>query len=85
MSWTPPGPPQLPPQPVPPPMPVAFSGSRNEFFRLVARGAGLELVTLGFYRFWLTTDIRRHLWSNTLIDGGSGSPPTSAVTSGRTP
>ncbi|WP_375781249.1 DUF898 family protein [Bradyrhizobium sp. ma5] len=69
MSWTPPGPPQPPPQPVPPPMPVAFSGSRNEFFRLVARGAGLELATLGFYRFWLTTDIRRHLWSNTLIDG----------------
>ncbi|WP_456763054.1 DUF898 family protein [Bradyrhizobium sp. USDA 4011] len=69
MSWTPPGPPQPRPQPVPPPMPVAFSGSRNEFFRLVSRGAGLELVTLGFYRFWLTTDIRRHLWSNTLING----------------
>ena len=29
----------------------------------------LELITFGFYRFWLTTDIRRHLWSNTLIDG----------------
>ncbi|MCC8978283.1 DUF898 domain-containing protein [Bradyrhizobium acaciae] len=69
MSWTPLGPPQPPPQPVPPPMPVAFSGSRKEFLRLVARGAGLELVTVGFYRFWLTTDIRRHLWSNTLIDG----------------
>lgn len=69
MSWTPLGPPQPPPQPVPPPMPVAFSGSRKEFFRLVARGAGLELVTVGFYRFWLTTDIRRHLWSNTQIDG----------------
>ncbi|PDT76184.1 hypothetical protein CO675_15005 [Bradyrhizobium sp. C9] len=69
MSWTPLGPPQPPPQPVPPPMPVAFSGNRKEFFRLVARGAGLELVTLGFYRFWLTTDIRRHLWSNTVIDG----------------
>lgn len=69
MSWTPPGPPPPLPQPVPPPMPVAFSGSRKEFFRLVARGAGLELVTVGFYRFWLTTDIRRHLWSNTLIDG----------------
>ena len=66
MSWAPPGP---PPQPVPPPMPVAFSGSRTQFFRLVARGAGLELFTVGFYRFWLTTDIRRHLWSNTLIDG----------------
>ena len=69
MSWTPLGSPQPPPQPVPPPMPVAFSGNRKEFFRLVARGAGLELVTLGFYRFWLTTDIRRHLWSNTQIDG----------------
>ncbi len=70
MSWTPPGPPQLPPQqPVPPPMPVAFSGSRTDFFRLVARGAGLELVTVGFYRFWLATDVRRHLWSNTQIDG----------------
>ena len=50
-------------------MPVAFSGSRGEFLHLVKRGAGLELVTLGFYRFWLTTDIRRHLWSNTEIDG----------------
>ncbi|MHC2337025.1 DUF898 family protein [Bradyrhizobium sp. USDA 4454] len=64
MSWTPLGPP-----PQPPPMPVAFSGHRKEFFRLVARGAGLEMITVGFYRFWLTTDIRRHLWSNTLIDG----------------
>jgi uncharacterized membrane protein YjgN (DUF898 family) len=66
MSW----PPQVPPpSPVPPPMPVAFSGTRREFFDLVKRGAALELVTLGFYRFWLLTDIRRHLWSNTLVDG----------------
>jgi uncharacterized membrane protein YjgN (DUF898 family) len=50
-------------------MPVAFCGSRGEFFDLAKRGAALELVTLGFYRFWLLTDIRRHLWSNTLIDG----------------
>ena len=69
MSWTPLGPPVPPPSPVPPPMPVAFSGSRGEFFDLVKRGAALELVTLGFYRFWLLTDIRRHLWSNTLVDG----------------
>ena len=55
----------------PPPLPaaVSFTGNRNEFFRLVARGAGLEFVTVGFYRFWLVTDVRRHLWSNTLIDG----------------
>ena len=68
MSWPPQVPPPLP-SPVPPPMPVAFSGSRGEFFHLVRRGAGLELVTLGFYRFWLVTDIRRHLWSNTVVDG----------------
>jgi uncharacterized membrane protein YjgN (DUF898 family) len=52
-----------------PPLPVSFLGDRGEFRRLVARGAGLELITVGFYRFWLATDIRRHLWSNTLIDG----------------
>lgn len=52
-----------------PPRPVSFSGDRGEFFRLVSRGAGLELITVGFYRFWLVTDIRRHLWSNTHIDG----------------
>src|SRR6266513_890374 len=57
-------PPHLPPMPAP----VLFSGNRGEFFRLVARGAGLELITVGFYRFWLATDIRRHLWSKTHID-----------------
>jgi uncharacterized membrane protein YjgN (DUF898 family) len=60
----------VPPQPAPPPpLPLAFSGDRSEFRRLVTRGAALELVTVGFYRFWLATDIRRHLWSNTVIDG----------------
>jgi uncharacterized membrane protein YjgN (DUF898 family) len=68
MSWPPQVPPP-PPSPVPPPMPVAFFGKRGEFFDLAKRGAALELVTLGFYRFWLLTDIRRHLWSNTLVDG----------------
>src|SRR5262245_22700705 len=60
-----------PPTPVPPPLPAKldFAGDRKGFLHLVTRGAGLELVTLGFYRFWLVTDIRRHLWSNTVIDG----------------
>jgi uncharacterized membrane protein YjgN (DUF898 family) len=67
MTWPPQVPPSMPS--VPPPMPVAFSGNRREFFDLVKRGAGLEFVTLGFYRFWLLTDIRRHLWANTLVGG----------------
>jgi uncharacterized membrane protein YjgN (DUF898 family) len=49
--------------------PVQFTGSDGAFRRLVVRGAFLELVTFGFYRFWLTTDIRRHLWTHTEIDG----------------
>lgn len=48
---------------------VAFTGQRSEFRRLVTRGASLELVTLGFYRFWLATDMRRHLWSHSAVDG----------------
>ena len=57
------------PEPRPAAVPMAFSGGRGEFRRLVSRGAGLELITAGFYRFWLATDIRRHLWSYTSLDG----------------
>ncbi|HZP77644.1 MAG TPA: DUF898 family protein [Pseudolabrys sp.] len=48
---------------------VAFTGSRGDFFRLVRRGAMLELITAGFYRFWLATDMRRALWSGTSLEG----------------
>jgi uncharacterized membrane protein YjgN (DUF898 family) len=62
----------VPPRmPAPLPVSIGFSRDRAEFRRLVTRGAGLELVTVEFYRFWLATDIRRHLWSNTLIDGAA--------------
>jgi uncharacterized membrane protein YjgN (DUF898 family) len=59
--------PQHPP-PVPP-LPVSFYGDRGEFRRLVMRGTGLEVLTVGFYRFWLATDIRRHLWWSIDIAG----------------
>jgi uncharacterized membrane protein YjgN (DUF898 family) len=49
--------------------PVVFVGDRTTFIRLVRRGALLEFVTAGFYRFWLATDIRRALWSGTSIEG----------------
>ena len=51
------------------PASVRFTGASGAFRRLVEYGALFELVTFGFYRFWLTTDIRRFLWSNTEIDG----------------
>jgi uncharacterized membrane protein YjgN (DUF898 family) len=48
---------------------ISFLARRAEFRRLVLRGALLELCTAGFYRFWLATDMRRHLWSHTALDG----------------
>ena len=48
---------------------AAFTGESGEFRRLVTRGVVLELVTFGFCRFWLATNIRRHLWSNTSVAG----------------
>jgi uncharacterized membrane protein YjgN (DUF898 family) len=47
---------------------IVFTNERRDFFRLVRRGALLELITAGFYRFWLATDVRRSLWSGTSID-----------------
>ncbi len=53
------------------PQGITFTGERRDFRKLVTRGAFLELITLGFYRFWLATDIRRHLWSHTEVHGDS--------------
>jgi uncharacterized membrane protein YjgN (DUF898 family) len=48
---------------------VRFLGERRSYWRLLVRGALLLMVTLGIYRFWLMTDVRRFLWSNTEIAG----------------
>jgi uncharacterized membrane protein YjgN (DUF898 family) len=48
-----------------------FLGSERAFFGLLARGALFLMVTLGIYRFWLATDVRRFLWGNTEIAGDS--------------
>src|SRR5262245_32363237 len=73
MSDSLPSPFDLPPAPPPAPPSgsarIAFAGQRSDFVSLVFRGALLELLTVGFYRFWLATDMRRHLWSNTTVNG----------------
>jgi uncharacterized membrane protein YjgN (DUF898 family) len=51
--------------------PIRFIGPERDYWRIVVRGAVLLMVTLGLYRFWLATDIRRFLWANTEIDGES--------------
>ncbi len=50
---------------------VRFGGDPRAFWRLLAHGAVLLMVTLGLYRFWLTTDTRRFLWANTELAGES--------------
>src|SRR5437868_3818416 len=42
----------------------AYPGARGAL-----RGAPLLAITLGIYRFWLTTDVRRFLWSGSQIAG----------------
>lgn len=54
--------------PLPPPIPIVFFlGDQAAYWRLLARGSALLAVTLGIYRFWFATDVRRFLWSNTEI------------------
>ncbi|HVG52192.1 MAG TPA: DUF898 family protein [Xanthobacteraceae bacterium] len=48
---------------------VVYSDQPSDFRKLVWRGALLELITAGFYRFWLATYMRRHLWSHTSVEG----------------
>jgi uncharacterized membrane protein YjgN (DUF898 family) len=50
---------------------VRFRGAAASFWRLLGRGAVLLMFTLGIYRFWLTTDVRRYLWSSTELAGES--------------
>jgi uncharacterized membrane protein YjgN (DUF898 family) len=46
-----------------------FVGDTGDYWRLLIRGNVLVAVTLGIYRFWLATDMRRFLWSHTQIGG----------------
>jgi len=51
--------------------PMSFSGRRGEFLKMLVTGSLFQIPTFGFYRFWLTTKLRRHLWANTRIEGES--------------
>lgn len=50
---------------------VRFLGKEAAYWRLRIKGAGLLLLTLGIYRFWFATDVRRYLWASTEIGGDS--------------
>ncbi len=48
---------------------MSFSGDFGAYCGLLIKGSLLLIPTLGFYRFWLTTRVRRHLWANTRLGG----------------
>jgi uncharacterized membrane protein YjgN (DUF898 family) len=48
-----------------------FIGANSPYLRLLVRGNFLVWVTLGIYRFWFATEMRRFLWSHTQIGGES--------------
>jgi uncharacterized membrane protein YjgN (DUF898 family) len=50
---------------------MRFLGCDRDYWRLLVRGGVLLMLTLGIYRFWLATDIRRFLWANTEVAGES--------------
>jgi hypothetical protein len=48
---------------------VGFAGRRGPLFRLALRTTLLTVLTLGIYRFWMKTRLRRFYWSS-LRPGG---------------
>jgi uncharacterized membrane protein YjgN (DUF898 family) len=59
----------LPPPSPPGPVRARFTGRAGDYWRLMIRGAALQAITLGIYRFWLFTDMRRFLWAATRVAG----------------
>ena len=53
---------------VPAPLIVRYDGRTGEIFGLSLRVGFLTLITLGIYRFWATTRVRRWFWSRITVD-----------------
>lgn len=49
--------------------PVAFDGPRRRLLWILIRNLLLNAVTLGFFRFWARTHLRRYFWRHTKLLG----------------
>jgi uncharacterized membrane protein YjgN (DUF898 family) len=49
------------------PLALSFSGKGSEFLKLCLRAGVLTVITLGLYRFWFLTDVRRYLWRHSRV------------------
>ena len=48
---------------------LAFDGDAAEVFALAMKTGALTFLTLGIYRFWAKTRMRRYFWSRTRLNG----------------
>lgn len=48
---------------------IEFTGRRGALFKLVLKNVLLNIVTIGIFRFWGKTRVRRFFWSNIVIGG----------------
>lgn len=46
-----------------------FTGHRGDFFQILLVNLILTIVTLGIYRFWAKTKVRKFIWSNVRFMG----------------
>lgn len=52
-----------------PPMEIEYRGAQGPLFKLGAMTSILTLLTLGIYRFWAKTRVRKYFWSATAPGG----------------
>jgi uncharacterized membrane protein YjgN (DUF898 family) len=48
---------------------ATYVGSKKEIFDLGLKTGLLTIITLGIYRFWAKTRLRKHIWSSTQVQG----------------
>ena len=48
---------------------VTYDGTVGRITRIALRNALFNLLTLGIYRFWAKTRLRRYIWASVTFDG----------------
>jgi uncharacterized membrane protein YjgN (DUF898 family) len=48
---------------------IRYSGQSSPFFKLAFVTGLLTVITLGIYRFWAKTRLRKYIWSSISVDG----------------
>lgn len=48
---------------------ITYTGEKNPLFNLAFKTGLLTIITLGIYRFWQKTRIRKYVWSSVNVDG----------------